>query len=227
MRIFTLLYGVTGYAIFFATFLVSRFSYVAAARSLERHTRDLRDIAGREALLKEARFDLEGALRARGLGRFTDEVVGSYKLGAILGRGGMGEVYDGVHVDTEESVAVKLLHHQVLSQPETVRRFIRECRLASMLEVPNVVRVLETSVADAPIPYIAMERLRGTDLSDHLRSHGRLDLEAVSQLLRQVGAGLDAAREAGAFCRPYRCLCDDRDRRIRSASRQGPDSLTP
>ena len=183
--------------IFFATFLVARFSFRAAAGALERHTKSLRELAAREALLKEARFDLEGALRARGLGRFTDEVVGSYKLGHILGRGGMGEVYDAVHVDSEEPAAVKLLHPQVLSQPDTVRRFIRECRLASMLEVPNVVSVLEASDPEAAIPYIAMERLRGLDLSDHLRGKGRLGPEEVARLLAEVGAGLDAAHEAG------------------------------
>ncbi len=183
--------------IFFATYLVSRFSYRAAEQSLTQHDRAVRQLAAREALLKEARFDLEGALRARGLGRFTDEVVGDYRLGALLGRGGMGEVYDAVHIDTEEVAAVKLLHAQVLSDVEAVSRFMRECRVASMIDVPNVVRVIGTSDDVAPIPYIAMERLHGQDLSDHLRARGPLKLPEVIRCVREVGAGLDAAREHG------------------------------
>jgi hypothetical protein len=183
--------------VFFATYLVSRFSYRAAEQSLTHHDRAVRQLAAREALLKEARFDLEGALRARGLGRFTDEIVGDYRLGALLGRGGMGEVYAGVHVDTEEAAAVKLLHAQVLNDPETVARFVRECRVAAMVEMPNVVRVIGTSDESEPIPFIAMERLHGQDLSDLLRAGGPLKLPEVIRCVREVGAGLDAAREHG------------------------------
>jgi serine/threonine-protein kinase len=60
-----------------------------------------------------------------------------------------------------------------------------------------VVRVFETSNPDAPLPYIAMERLRGQDLSDYLRAHGRMRMTAVLRLIRQVGRGLDAARSKG------------------------------
>ena len=183
--------------IFFATFVVARRSYRAAAFALDQHERAVRDLAAREALLKEARLDLEGALRARGLGRFTDEVVGSFRLGAILGRGGMGEVYDALHVDTEEPVAVKLLNADVLRDPDGVKRFMRECEAASKLDVPNVVRVIATSEPSAPIPFIAMERLHGQDLAEHLRAAGRLEMPDVLMLLREVGAGLDAARAAG------------------------------
>ncbi|MCC6524383.1 MAG: protein kinase, partial [Polyangiaceae bacterium] len=182
---------------FFATFSVSRRSYRAAAWALEQHEHAVRDLAAREALLKEARLDLEGALRARGLGRFTDEIVGAYRLGTILGRGGMGEVYDAVHCDTEEQAAVKLLHAEVLRDPDGIRRFLRECQAASKLDVPNVVRVIATSEPSAPIPFIAMERLHGDDLADHLRAVGRMELEDVVTLVHQVGAGLDAARAAG------------------------------
>ncbi len=183
--------------IFLATFLIARYSRRATELALEEHDRAVRIIAGRDALLAEARMDLEGVLRARGLGRFTDEVVGSFRLGQIIGRGGMDEVYDAVHVNSEEAAAVKLLHPHVLGDPDNVRRFLRECKVSASLKVPNVVRVLETSEPGAPIPYIAMERLHGQDLADHLRAQGRLRIKDVLRLIRQVGRGLDAARDAG------------------------------
>ena len=182
--------------IFFVTYAIARLSRKATENALHEHDKAVRAVAGRDALLHEARMDLEGVLRARGLGRFTDETVGSFRLGEILGRGGMGEVYEGWHMDSEEPVAVKLLHPTVLGDEDAVRRFMRECKLASTLDVPNVVRVFETSAPDDPIPYIAMERLRGADLSDSLRSRPRMRMRDVLRLIREVGRGLDAARKA-------------------------------
>ena len=182
--------------VFFATYVVARFSRRATVDAIDKHDAAVRALATREALLHEARFDLEGALRARGLGRFTDEVVGGYRLGTVLGRGGMGEVYDAVHLDSEEPAAVKLLQPQLLSDEDTVKRFWREFHLAAKLHVPNVVRVLETSDPGAAIPYIAMERLHGQDLADYLRAHGRMKMVDMLRCVRDVGVGLDAARDA-------------------------------
>jgi hypothetical protein len=183
--------------VFLATFRIARLSRRATEKALAEHDSAVRLIAGRDALLHEARMDLEGVLRARGLGRFTDDVVGKYQLGEILGRGGMGEVYDAVHVDSEEPAAVKLLHAHVLADPVAVKRFLRECEIASSLDVPNVVKVVATSGPNDPVPYIAMERLHGQDLADYLRAHGRMRIREVIRLIREVGAGLDAAKKAG------------------------------
>ena len=54
----------------------------------------VRGVAQREALLAEARAELDRALKVGGPGRFTDQVVGSFRLGMLIGRGGMGEVYE-------------------------------------------------------------------------------------------------------------------------------------
>lgn len=181
--------------IFLATYAIARLSRRATERALQAHDTAVRAIAGRDALLQEARMDLEGVLRARGLGRFTDETIGRYRLGEIIGRGGMGEVYEARHIDSEEEVAVKLLHPHVLGDDDAVRRFLRECQLIRKLDVPNVVRVFDTSAPDDLIPFIAMERLRGTDLSDHLRARGRIGVRDALRLIRDVGRGLDAARK--------------------------------
>ena len=182
--------------VFLATYLIARFSRRATENAIADHDRAVREIAGRDALLQEARMDLDGVLRARGLGRFTDEVLGDYQLGELLGRGGMGEVYDAIHVDSEEPAAVKLLHPHVLDDAVSVKRFLRECEIASSMEVANVVKVIAVSPPGAPVPFIAMERLHGQDLADYLRAHGRMRMREVVRLLREVGAGLDAARDA-------------------------------
>ncbi|MGZ3424875.1 MAG: serine/threonine-protein kinase [Polyangiales bacterium] len=184
-------------AIFLATYLIMRASRAATLHAIELHDQALAQVSQREALLKEARQDLRAALEAGGLGRYSDHTIGSFKLGRVIGRGAMGEVYEGQHVATREQVAVKVLLDHVLAQPEHVQRFYREAKIASTLTVPNVVKVLGVADIDAPIPYIAMERLHGVDLADWLREHRRMSFGRLLSLIRQIGVGLDAARAAG------------------------------
>ena len=183
--------------VFFATFYISRASRNATLYAIEQHDQVLRGMAQREALLKEARHDLAQAIGAGGRGRYSDQVIDSFRLGTIIGRGAMGEVYEAMHIDNGEPAAVKLLLEHVMAQPEHVQRFYREAKIVSSLNVANVVRVLAVADRGAPVPYIAMERLVGQDLSDYLREHKRLSTSAVLNLVRQVGVGLEAARASG------------------------------
>jgi len=183
-----------------ATFLVARRMRHTTVRALELHDRAVRGLALRQALLEEARLDLQQALKSGGLGRFTDTQLGSFRIGKLIGRGAMGEVYEAKRAGTGEPAAVKLLQAHVLANPDLVRRFLREAKIASSLDVPNVVRVFEIGGVEgdsAPFPYIAMERLRGRDLAEHLQLRRRLSVARAVTMIREVGHGLDAAREAG------------------------------
>ena len=166
-------------------------------RSLAERDAAVRSASHREALFLEARRDLENALHAGGLGRFTDQTLGSYKLGSIIARGGMGEVYEAVHVKDGSRAAVKMLLPEVLARADFVRRFLREVRIAASLASPHVVKVLEVGDESAPLPYLAMERLEGEDLAHILRKKERLAPAEVVDLARQVGRGLRVANEAG------------------------------
>ncbi len=182
--------------VYLATYVIMRRSRQAILDAIEQHDQALASVGQREALLKEARQDLAAALRS-GQGRYSERTLGNFRLGDVIGRGAMGEVYEATQVVTKESAAVKVLLDHVLAQPEHVRRFHREARIAASLHVPNVVRVLAVSDEDAAIPYIAMERLEGQDLADWLREHRRMSLKKTIDLVRQVGLGLEAARAAG------------------------------
>ena len=188
-------------AVLFFTFAMQRKARTATIEAIEQHDRVVRSLAHRDALLREARQDLAQVMQAGGVGRWTEEVVGSYRLGRVIGRGAMGEVYEAEHVQTRAPAAVKLLHPHALVQSELVLRFVREARIVAALNVPNVVRVLEVSPPDARFPYLVMERLVGSDLTDYLRENKRMGLRHVLQMLRQVGAGLDAAWAAGVVHR--------------------------
>jgi serine/threonine-protein kinase len=173
-----------------------------------------RSLAQREALLLEAKQELDRALKIGGPGRFTEQIVGRYRLGNVLGRGAMGEVYEASHVETNEPAAVKLLAASAAREPEIVARFVREVKIAASLDVPNVVRVLETSPEGAGIPYLTMERLRGETLADRLRARSRLPLSETVELITSIARGLAAAHAAGVVHRdikPQNVFAHDAD----------------
>jgi eukaryotic-like serine/threonine-protein kinase len=187
--------------IFYAVYAIARRTREATLFAIERHDVVVRRLGQRDALLLEARHDLVQAMRVGGVGRFSGEVVGSFRLGSVIGRGAMGEVYEAVRMDTMEEAAIKLVHPQLLVEREVVERFLREAKVTSSLSVANVVRVIEASPADAPIPYLAMERLHGEDLATHLRDNKRMGHKKLVSMMKQVGVGLDAAHAAGVVHR--------------------------
>ncbi len=183
-------------------------AYVVAIVS-RRATRDtvadldvaIRSVSRRDALLDEARAELDRARRIGDPGRFTEQVLGSYRLGTILGRGAMGEVYAAVHIHTGVEAAVKLMRREALGDTHALTRFEREGQLLVGLRVPHVVQVFEIGGVGAALPYIAMERLHGQDLATLLRERPRFDHASTIAVIAQVARGLDAAHAHGVVHR--------------------------
>jgi eukaryotic-like serine/threonine-protein kinase len=182
--------------VFAITLVIGRLSRRAQRLAVEELEREVRLSAHREALLIEAREQLERALRP-GQGRFTGQQIGAYLLGSVLGRGAMGEVYDAS--GPGGPVAIKLLSQASLGNANHVMRFFRELRTAAAIESPNVVKVLE--IGEHPVPYLVMERLDGRTLSDILRSRRAMPAADVVDLVYQVGAGITAAAAVGVVHR--------------------------
>ena len=189
--------GVLIQMVLFAGFMLARASRKTTMETVMDLERAIRVIAHREALLQEARQDFERALRIGGAGRHTDQVIGSFRLGVVIGRGAMGEVYDAVGTRGGEPAAVKMLHLEAVAHPGALERFRREAQVAAAVTSPHLCKVLEVGGDAAPLPYLAMERLVGVDLAGHLRERGRLDLDETIEMTRQLAAGLEAARKAG------------------------------
>jgi hypothetical protein len=182
------------YAIAFYT---ARVSQRVTLETMSRLETAVRNVAQRDAMLAEARAELDRALKVGGPGRFTDQTVGSFRLGVLIGRGGMGEVYEAHHGANRSEAAVKLLHPGTLADPTHVQRFLREAETAARLDCPNVVRVLEVGTTAGAVPFLAMERLRGFDLAHQLRRQRKLQLLQARVFCEQTAAGLEAARAAG------------------------------
>ncbi|HSK01758.1 MAG TPA: serine/threonine-protein kinase, partial [Kofleriaceae bacterium] len=181
-----------------ATFLIARMSRRATVAAMAELEGAVRVAAHREALLNEAREELQRALRP-GRGRFTEQALGAYQLGAVIGRGAMGEVYESVDPRTNARVAIKLLAQASLANTNHVLRFLRELRTAAAIDSPHVVKVLE--VGERPVPYLVMERLEGQTLAEILRARRALSPDEVVELIAQVGAGITAAAAAGVVHR--------------------------
>jgi len=122
-----------------------------------------------------------------------------YRVERLIGRGGMGTVYAVRHANTDEKLALKLLHPALAENEAAVHRFRTEARAPVRIESEHVVRVVDADVAEAlgRVPYIVMERLRGQDLRSELKRRGALPAGEVVLYLSQVARALDKAHNLG------------------------------
>jgi serine/threonine-protein kinase len=184
-------------ALYFVAYYTARVSQRVTLDAMGKLEQAVRGNAQRDALLAEARAELDRALKIGGPGRWTEQAIGSFRLGVLIGRGGMGEVYEAHAISDQREAAVKLLHPGTLAEPIHLQRFLREAHTAARLDCPHIVRVLEVGTTAGELPYLAMERLRGHDLAHQLRRQRRLQLPQTKVLVDQLAIGLEAARAAG------------------------------
>ncbi|MEO5885622.1 MAG: protein kinase, partial [Candidatus Limnocylindrales bacterium] len=121
----------------------------------------------------------------------TERLVGGrYRLGPIIGRGGMAMVHRATDIRLDRQVAVKLLRPEVTADPDLAQRFRREALAATVLRHPNIVACLDTGT-DGTQPYLVMDLVEGEDLAARLRRGGRLASWPAARI------GLDVARAMG------------------------------
>ena len=126
----------------------------------------------------------------------TGQRVGAYVLGDLLGRGGMGVVYEAQHVHLGRKVALKLLAPEWGQSAEFRARFLRESQLAATLEHPGIVTVYDAGEVDGVL-YLAMRFVPGTDLAALLAQRVFLPPDETLSIVGQVASALDAAHAAG------------------------------
>jgi eukaryotic-like serine/threonine-protein kinase len=112
-----------------------------------------------------------------------------------LGSGGMGVVYEAQDTRLPQSVAIKFLKPSLSTNPDAIRRFRREARLASLLNHPNICTVLDVGEEDGQL-FIAMELLRGQSLKARLQA-GMMSLEEIVDVATQVADALATAHDQG------------------------------
>ncbi|MFN0252127.1 MAG: serine/threonine-protein kinase [Kofleriaceae bacterium] len=183
----------------FSGFALGRWARSANTTAVAELQSAMRIIGDQQQVLAEAKDD-DARVRHADEGRWSGQQMGGWKIGHVLGRGAMGDVYEAAGLDGR-SIAIKMLNTRTTASPSLVERFHREMDVAARLVSPHIVRVLEISPPDAPVPYLAMERLYGTDLATRLRSEPRIPSDELGVMLDQVSRGLETARVSGVVHR--------------------------
>jgi serine/threonine protein kinase len=180
-----------------------------AAQQVEQHVagcelcRVLLSTLGRLAAPAEgeaASTEREAAPREDHLGQVLKE---TYRIEAVIGRGGMGVVYRASHLRLERTFAVKVLSRAVADRSPMLARFRREALITSRIAHPHIVEVTDFDFMGDRSPYLVMELLDGEDLATRLRRRrGQLPpLELTVSVLCQAASALNAAHRHGVVHR--------------------------
>jgi tetratricopeptide (TPR) repeat protein/tRNA A-37 threonylcarbamoyl transferase component Bud32 len=128
------------------------------------------------------------------------EIGRRYRVRHLLGRGGMGTVYQVDDIDLSREVALKLIRNDIAENTLVLERFKREIQLSSKITHRNVLRVYDLGEADG-VQYLTMQFIAGGDLASLLKRERHLPMERVLKIFKQVCEGLEAAHEQGVVHR--------------------------
>ena len=122
------------------------------------------------------------------------QIIGDrYRIGAIIGEGGMGVVCSATHIGLGTPVAVKLIRTESNSGPDAVLRFLNEAKTAASLKGEHVARVYDVGQLDSGEPYLVMEQLDGIGLDAFIKERGPLRQSDAVDIVLQACEGLAEA----------------------------------
>jgi hypothetical protein len=122
------------------------------------------------------------------------QIIGDrYRIGVIIGEGGMGVVCAATHVALGTPVAVKLIRGDLKHDPDSVRRFLQEARTAASLKGEHIARVYDVGQLDSGEPYLVMEQLDGVGLDAFVAARGPLTVDEAVGIVLQACEGLAEA----------------------------------
>ncbi|MDF3065198.1 MAG: Protein kinase [Polyangiaceae bacterium] len=124
-------------------------------------------------------------------------VAGKYHIDRLIGRGGMGAVFQATNASIGKRVALKFLRVQSAHDSDAASRFQREAQAASLAESPHIVQIFDSGRSEHGLPFLVMELLTGEDLRERLRRELRLEPEAAVRIAVQVLKALKQAHGAG------------------------------
>ena len=131
-------------------------------------------------------FTASDAIAYDSAGLKTGSVLGGrYEILQMLGEGGMGAVYKAHDAEVDRIVALKVIRPDLAGGEDILRRFRRELVLARQITNRNVVRIYDLGVADG-VRFISMEYIEGQELTDLLRTRGKLPPKEAAGIMLQV-----------------------------------------
>jgi tetratricopeptide (TPR) repeat protein/tRNA A-37 threonylcarbamoyl transferase component Bud32 len=109
-----------------------------------------------------------------------------YKVLSVLGRGGMSIVYKARHQLMDRVVAIKMLHAQLVSDPQSLNRFQLEAKAVSALNHPNIIMVYDFGITEKGLPYLVMDYLEGMSIADIIQEEGQLEVARGVNIFMQA-----------------------------------------
>ncbi|MGY8733029.1 MAG: serine/threonine protein kinase [Pirellulales bacterium] len=137
--------------------------------------------------------------------------LGNYRLIKIIGRGGMGIVYEAEHKTMKHRVAIKMISSKVTANSSMLRRFFREVEVAAKLSHPNIVTAIDANQTGKK-HYMVMELVQGEDLGVIVQRETVLTVPEVIGYMTQAAVGLSYAHNQGIIHRdikPHNMLLND------------------
>ncbi len=128
-------------------------------------------------------------------------LAGRYKVESLLGIGGMGAVYKVTHEFLNKTLALKILHKDVLANEQIIARFDREAKASVALSHPNLVTVGDYGMTDDGAPFLVMEFIDGKSVGEELCATGVFPVERALPIFIQMCAGLESAHSKGVVHR--------------------------
>ncbi|HKV91760.1 MAG TPA: serine/threonine-protein kinase [Candidatus Angelobacter sp.] len=165
---------------------------------------------------KSSRFSSSGVLLDAGRFFPGSLLAERYRIVALLGRGGMGEVYRADDLTLGQPVALKFLPEEAAQDTALLERFRSEVRISRKVSHPNVCRVYDVGEVEGQT-FFTMEYVDGEDLASLLRRIGRLPHDKAVDIARQLCAGLAAAHAKGVLHRdlkPANIMLDGRGQAV-------------
>lgn len=130
-----------------------------------------------------------------------------FEVVRFIAAGGMGEIYEARDVELRETVAIKMIRQDLVSQPGFPQRFRREVHLAKQVTHPNVCRIYDLfrhSESDGDYVFVSMELLNGETLAERLKNKGRMSMPEAFPVILQITEALNAAHVAGILHRDFK-----------------------
>ena len=124
-----------------------------------------------------------------------------YRIEEPIGYGGMGTVYRAVHTELKRPFAIKLIRHELVSDPVAMRRFRREALALGAITHPNAVNITDCGVTDDGVAFLIMEYLAGASLRHEIAHEAPFSLPHAASLLNQIAAAVTAAHRVGVIHR--------------------------
>jgi serine/threonine protein kinase len=131
----------------------------------------------------------------------TGLVAGKYQIIRLIGRGGMGSVWEGRHNSLGTSVAIKFIDAEYAESAEARSRFDNEARAAATIQSKYAIQIFDHGISEDGRPYIVMEMLVGEPLDRRIERVGRITPVETARILKQVSRALQRAHDAGVIHR--------------------------